>query len=419
MLPLLLSLAVAAGGANVRTATRFGASSNVVAGQWTFSTCGCQASGTNGLTVVRNATESYVCADGVLRSCAANQLAVTESGMQSYGAFREILLRTNSFATTWTAQNVGAPVQNATGPDGQSNSAWTVTATASTGEHRLYQSWTNTDGQTHTHSVYAKAGTVSWIGLTDGGGAYSGQVNLATCAATGNVTSQALGSTGWCRFWLVHAITGPGNYTTINLGDTQTHAVAGTSWTAAGTETVLLYGANAHLGSAPYPYVAAAGTVVDQPATVVSASNPLTTSDFCLTVEGAPGDKWDRAGASWALGSLGAYSAASRAFLYLNAGSIYGAIQDASNGNRVAAKSGLTGSTAAAYSVCSTSAGAITIGKSGVDQGATLSGAGTGIIGAQPATIYIGGMDATNSFPLNGFVSRVKVCKVGTPARCP
>ncbi len=77
-------------------------------------------------------------------------------GILSEPAATNLLLQSNNFGTTWanTSANTTA-AQNTVGPDGVSNSAWTITDTGATVGGK-YQSVSLTAGTAYTFSIYIK-----------------------------------------------------------------------------------------------------------------------------------------------------------------------------------------------------------------------------------------------------------------------
>ena len=99
-------------------------------------------------------------------------------------------------------------------------------------------------------SIYAKAGTVNFLGLgrsTDSGTTYTAKAvfNLATGAVESSSGVTATGivpyGNGWYRVSITIADVTNGPLMTYSVGDTAAHAVPGTPWTAAGTETIFAF----------------------------------------------------------------------------------------------------------------------------------------------------------------------------------
>ena len=115
-----------------------------------------------------------------------------------------------------------------------------VTLTAATAQHKITRSFAGS-----TFGLYVKAGTAHFIGLSFSGGTNAQVYNLSTGALStvvGTVVASIspLPAAGWYVLTYTEAA---GSTLTISFGDTAAHAVPGTSWTAAGTETFDIYNA--------------------------------------------------------------------------------------------------------------------------------------------------------------------------------
>jgi hypothetical protein len=119
-------------------------------------------------------------------------------------------------------------------------SASKITLTAAAAQHKIARSFTGT-----VFGFYAKAGTAAYMGLSFDGGT-NAQVyklsdgTLSTVVGTVVASIVPLPATGW--YSLAFSATA-GTTLTVAFGDTAAHAVPGTSWTPAGTETVFFYNA--------------------------------------------------------------------------------------------------------------------------------------------------------------------------------
>ena len=126
-----------------------------------------------GLTFSRASTAYYRNASSLLASAANNALRFGHSsggsplGLLLEGASTNLLTQSNAFATSpWALLVSGETLtQNATGPDGATNSAWTASpgSFGGSGLNAYYQNGTFNTGS--TFSVFAKAGTATWAYL--------------------------------------------------------------------------------------------------------------------------------------------------------------------------------------------------------------------------------------------------------------
>jgi hypothetical protein len=112
-----------------------------------------------------------------------------------------LLLQSNTFSTTWSNTR-STESSGYAGYDG-TNDAWLLESTATAQSARVFQSITKS--YVHTMSVYAKAGTSSWVALlTDGNQqAYFDLANGLVGSTSGSdvidSNIEAVGATGWYR----------------------------------------------------------------------------------------------------------------------------------------------------------------------------------------------------------------------------
>jgi hypothetical protein len=171
----------------------------------------------------------------------------TYYGTRTALAEQNLLLQSQTFETTWGVALVTATANSTAAPDG-TTTADTITATASTGIHRISQN-AGTGGVTRTVSVFAKASTNNFIQFYFGsdGNAYANFNITAGAGAVGTVGSAASASiidagNGWYRCVMTSSSPTADNSFAITLIDSATAARA-QSWTTVGTEAVFLWGA--------------------------------------------------------------------------------------------------------------------------------------------------------------------------------
>ena len=156
-------------------------------------------------------------------------------------AAHNIMLNSNTF-TSWTIRSMQTPTTGVSDP-ANGTAAWTISPSAGSAVHAIYASPTNIAG-TYTFSVYAKAGTTSWIALgfdldaaTDG--AY---FNVATGAigtvASGTTAAIVNVGNGWFRC----SVTRTYETAVAHYGTIEPHTANGQAqtWNAAGTETLFI-----------------------------------------------------------------------------------------------------------------------------------------------------------------------------------
>jgi hypothetical protein len=162
-------------------------------------------------------------------------------------AEENLLLRSQEFETgSWTKNNVTVTANNAVAPDGTST-ADTMTASAGANPHTITSAAISCPVG-FAGSVYAKAGTASIIQLFVAGTAtpYANfDLTNGTAHGFGSGTTATIVNVGngWYRCLLVSTLTAASGF---QIGIvTSTSAARAETWTAAGTETVLLWGAQA------------------------------------------------------------------------------------------------------------------------------------------------------------------------------
>ena len=205
-------------------------------------------------------------------------------------AEQNLLLYSNTFTNAaWTSgiSGLGTPVVGATDPAGGAT-AYTFTATAGSSIHYVYgvASGTPPIGSTFTFSCYLQAGagvgsttyaTLSFANQSSGyystatfnlSGAGSVTQSGVSNVTAGTPTITQIGSTAWYRCSVTCIFTTSfGIAPLIQMNNAATFPLNGNgaqaAWTAAGTETLLVYGAQLEQRSAPTVYTATTATAVN------------------------------------------------------------------------------------------------------------------------------------------------------------
>lgn len=228
-------------------------------------------------TFSRSSTASYTNSGGLLTQAASNALrfdydpiTMLPKGILLEGASTNNIIQSNDFSAVtgaWIGSGgvIGTRVQNATGPDGVSNSAFTLTNASGTGIHRITNN-TNipvSSGATYTFSIYGKAATDRYLFLAYGNnslannyitavfdlGAGAGNATqTATGSSSGTISSATLsvGPNGFFRATLVGSITATGAFVDIGFADAATANTVNTFGEVIGsgdTGTLIVYGA--------------------------------------------------------------------------------------------------------------------------------------------------------------------------------
>jgi len=206
---------------------------------------------------------------------------INDRGYHAYGALTNLAIQSSAFVDQAVWANDGCTVTaNATlAPDGTAT-ADTLTAHATTAEHRIYQ--TISSGN-HGKSFFAKAGTASFISVSNGTAALCAVFNLATgvvSSATGVTATITPVGNGWYRCHVYDSAATI--YIVANIGTTAANAVAQTLWLGA-SETVHLWQAQAFAsGNFPDggPIIPTGATTASIGASEMSQSSTFPAGDF-------------------------------------------------------------------------------------------------------------------------------------------
>jgi hypothetical protein len=203
-------------------------------------------------------------------------------------AEQNLLTYSNTFTNAyWDQRNIGVPVLNATDPTGTASGAYTLTASATTSVHsiQLTSAITIASTTTYTFSAYLQAGAGVGSFIYAALSASTGSANYInanfTLSSTGTAgtpvvagtftsvgaTIAQIGSTAWYRCSISFSTTSGASFNpVIQFSNSATPTVGASgfiSWTAAGTETILAYGAQLEQRSAPTVYTATTATAVN------------------------------------------------------------------------------------------------------------------------------------------------------------
>lgn len=228
-----------------------------------------------GCSFSRTGNASYTNSAGNLAQVSGNVLrfdydpvTLILKGILLEGGSTNLLVQSNTFTNAaWNQLAIGTPAQNAVGPDGTSNSAWTFTDTVANSTHGLFQSPSLTASQTYTTSLYVKHTNHQYVFIR-GQSDYvtydivNGLVTNATTPGGGEHVSGTIQpySNGWFR--LTFTFTPSGSVNDVFFGFANAAAYAGGSYAGTGSDTFLAYGAQTeNLGFASSYIPTAAGTV--------------------------------------------------------------------------------------------------------------------------------------------------------------
>jgi hypothetical protein len=198
-------------------------------------------------------------------------------------AEQNLLTYSNTFTNAaWVKTGIDAPVVGATDPAGGAT-GYTLTASAGSSLHRVNNASATISPATYTASVYlqagAGAGSYTFATLVIGAATNSATATFNLSGA-GSVTQSfttgwtvvgssitQVGSTAWYRCTLTATLTATESIgTTVQMNSVGTYTPTfglQPSWTAAGTETLLVYGAQLEQRSSPTVYTATTATAVN------------------------------------------------------------------------------------------------------------------------------------------------------------
>jgi hypothetical protein len=182
------------------------------------------------------------------------------------------LTYSNTFSNAvWIKENLTI-AQNVTSPEGPST-GWTATNDATNAQHRIYFDFLSSF--TGMRSIYVKAGTASFVGLSNSG--TDGTVfDLSTGLKVADYGS-AVGTiqnagNGWYRVSILPSAMN--RYLIVNIGETAGQAIPGTSYVGTG-KTVLLYGAQLEAGAFATSYIPTIASTVTRSADVATITGSL------------------------------------------------------------------------------------------------------------------------------------------------
>lgn len=216
-------------------------------------------------------------------------------GVTAVKAEENLFLQSQTFENaSWIVTNSTITANTSAAPDG-TTTAETITASSGTGQHLVRQD-TSAIG-TLTASVFAKAGTHNFLQIFHGNSAnYFADFDLSggTVGTTGASTTASIVSIGSGWYRCIITFTTAANSAIRFAIVSSSSAVYNESWTAVGTETVLLWGAQLEQRASVTAYTATTTQTITryQPALQTAAANvprfdhdPVTGQSLGLLIE--------------------------------------------------------------------------------------------------------------------------------------
>ena len=243
------------------------------------------------ITFTRASSGTYFDSAGVMQTATTdvprfnyeyNGTSWAAKGLLIEPAATNLLLRSTTFNNGWTASGATVTGNSTTAPDG-TTAADTIVENASTSTHGVYQAATLT-AATYTYSVFAKAGTRSWLFLTctpsSAFGAYfnlsDGTVGTVTAGYTATIS--AVGN-GWYRCAISFTATAATWYSNVLVAT----ANGTSSYTGDGASGLYAWGAQLESGSVASSFIETTTATATRAADVASITGSNFSSWFNQT----------------------------------------------------------------------------------------------------------------------------------------
>jgi len=182
------------------------------------------------------------------------------------GTGNNLILQSQTFTNaSWTKEAATATASGVTAPDGTSTGQ-TLTESATTAEHRMYQSLTVSVGSSYTWSIYAKPNGRNFIRLNSASATRCANFNISTgtvgTVSSGTTATITDAGNGWYRCSMTGASTVSPEFVTINLADADAGTGSGYSYAGNGTSGVFFWGSQIEIGNTVNTYIPTTTTAV-------------------------------------------------------------------------------------------------------------------------------------------------------------
>lgn len=376
----------------------------------------------SGVTHARTSAVACRDADGELVALTSNQPCLEPDGLRVENAAtnRARESQTLDNATPWFLTNSTLTANAATAPDGTAT-AERLESDAASGGHGMGQGVNSGGAGPWAFSVYVKPGEATYLRVIGGALGYEATFDL-TQGRFGPTNSSNLDPRAWMvdaggGWWRVGVVfdSNPAFYQ-VALGRTAHETQAGFSQAGVG---LYLWGAMAEETRYMTSPVVTTSAAVTRAAVTASITNPLLNAggSWCLRATVTPdADVWDDAALKRGLLQLGdTEGAANTASIYADTtGQLVFSVVDAAGAAKTLTTTKRLTTGQRVVRACNQS-GTLSLSMDSTAMAGAVTGTGTGIVGTEPATLYLGSLGAATR--LNGRI--MDICAGGTATSCP
>ena len=242
------------------------------------------------VTFTRASSGTFVGSDGVLQTATTNEPRFDHNpttgeslGLLPEEARTNLLLRSEEFATTWTATRASITSNSVTAPDGTTTADSLTEDTTASQTHVVTQSASISTATSYTFSCFAKANTRPSIRLSLGSAGFTTNLAATFNLQGGTVIGTSAGVTAsitpFSNDWYRCSATATSTATastafTVFIGDSAT--TTNVTYTGDGTSGIYIWGAQLEAGAFPTSYIPTTSATATRAADVAS----ITGSNF-------------------------------------------------------------------------------------------------------------------------------------------